>query len=192
MLRWLSRGKLNQSSQNSTVTVEPKQARYGQPVRFAVTLGGEVSESALPATSILTLSSEDGQVERLTLTSTPQSRRNYVTSVDSLPPGKYRAILFQPATESAPQAEFTVVAPPTEQANLSTDPKAMESLAESSRGRFYRLDEADDLFENLPKGNATRLGTLPPISIWNHWWVALIFIALITSEWLLRRKVKML
>lgn len=192
MLRWLSRGKLNQSSQASSITVEPKQARYGQPIRFSVELGGEIAESSLPASVKLTVSNEDGQVERLSLAPTPRSRRTYVASEDALPPGKYRAILFQPSTESAPQAEFIVITPPNEQANLRTDRAAMESLAENSRGRFYRIDEAEGLFDQLPVGNATRLGTLPPISLWNSWWVALIFIALITSEWLLRRRAKML
>ena len=68
----------------------------------------------------------------------------------------------------------------------------MKSLAKQTRGRHYETSEFVALFENLPKGTVTRLGALPPTSIWNAWWVALGFVALLTVEWIIRRRVRML
>jgi hypothetical protein len=88
--------------------------------------------------------------------------------------------------------EFTVTAPPGEQANLRADQEGMRQLAEYSRGKAYNSDSARSLFEQLPLGKPTRLGNLPPLPLWNSHWIALTFVLLLTAEWLLRRRARML
>jgi hypothetical protein len=112
--------------------------------------------------------------------------------MNDLGPGNYRAVLLRPAETVPPNVEFVITAPPGEQANLRADKDAMQFLAEHSRGRFYDTKNAQQLFKNLPPGKPTRLGTLPPVPFWNSHWIAFLFIALLTSEWLLRRYARML
>lgn len=192
LLRWASRGKLNRSATESSIFIEPRQARYGWPINFQVELGAEVAEADVPDAVKLTISSNSDQAETLSLLAVPSTPRLFQATTDELMPGNYTATLFQPATESDPQAQFTITAPPNEQANLRADAKAMQDLATTSRGKFYRLSASEQLFSELPRGNAVRLGTLPPVPLWNSWWAALLFISLLTAEWLLRRKARML
>ena len=85
-----------------------------------------------------------------------------------------------------------ITAPPGEQANLRANQEEMQFLAEHTRGRSYTSKDASQLFEHLPPGKPTRLGTLPPVPFWNSHWFAGLFVTLITSEWLLRRRARML
>lgn len=197
LLRWLSRGRLGLDVQVSELLVEPRQSKFGQSLRFEARIGQEVAEADLPEVVQVVVengpqSGETMALETLALSRSAHSNRIYQTTTNSLKPGSYRGLLVQPATASPPSQQFSIATPPGEQANLRANVEGMRSLAMLSRGKFYRVEEAETLFEDLPLGKPTRLGTLPPIPLWNSPWVALLFIVLITLEWLLRRSVRML
>lgn len=192
MLRWLSRGKLIKNSKISELTVEPRQSKIGQPIRFEARIGKELSESELPETVDVVVESEDQDRQTVTLTRSQNSNRRFLATVGKFQPGNYQALLVNPATASPPNQEFVVTNPPGEQSNLQTNVQGLRSLATESRGKFYDASEATTLFEELPRGRPTRLGSLPSSPLWNHPWVPLIFVLLITSEWLIRRSARML
>lgn len=192
LLRWVSRGKLNQSRQISELRVEPRQTQAGQAVRIEARIGSEILDAQLPDAAIVNLTSQEQDRQTLSLTRGDPSRRTYSSSFDHLPPGQYRALLVQPTTDNPPTQDFTITAPPGEQAELRADLDAMKSLADNSRGKFYSIEDAENLFDELPRGKSTRFGDLPPIPLWNRWWIALAFTSLITAEWLIRRRVRML
>ncbi len=192
MLRWLSRGKLVRASEKSVLLVDPKQAQLGRPVRFQLMLGSESSRINTPDTAELTLESDAGARRSVTLSRSEQETPVYQALLSDLTPGGYRAVLLRPIESSPPSVEFTITAPPGEQANLRADQEAMLQLAEQTRGKAYDTDNAQTLFKQLPLGKPTRLGNLPPAPLWNSHWVALAFVLLLTSEWLLRRRARML
>lgn len=192
MLRWLSRGKLARGTEKSTLLVDPKQAQLGRPIRLQLLLGSESSGRQTPETAELTLESSEGVRRSIALTRTTQEVPVYQSTVSDLSPGSYRAVLLSPIEAAPPSVEFTVTAPPGEQANLRADQEGMRQLAEYSRGKAYNSDSARSLFEQLPLGKPTRLGNLPPLPLWNSHWIALTFVLLLTAEWLLRRRARML
>ena len=192
MLRWLCRGKLSSHGQGLELSVDPKQASLGQPIRLQVTLGGQVAPASESTEVELAIESSNGRDRTFKLTRVGQTGGVFQTTVSDLEPGNYRAVLLRPISEAPPTADFTVTAPPGEQASLRANVEGLKQLAEQSRGRFYLEAQAERLFDELPPGKPTRLGPLPSLPIWNSWWVALLFIALITSEWILRRRSQML
>ncbi|MCR9292090.1 MAG: hypothetical protein NXI32_05180 [bacterium] len=192
LLRWISRGKLQVTTDDSTLIVEPQQAKLGQSLRFEAQIGLEVAQENLPQEVILSLTNERQSRSTISLARSTRSSRTYRATFNNLEPGTYRALLVQPATQAPPSQEFSVIAPPGEQTNLRADLPSMQSLAAVSRGRFYTLSDAERIFDELPKGKATRLDALPPQPLWNRWWVAFLFVLAITLEWLLRRKARML
>lgn len=192
MLRWLSRGKLNVNAESSALVVEPRQAKFGQPIWFEARIGSELRESQLPDNVEITLEMNGQVLPPMSLSGAPGDSRVYSGSTAQLAPGSYRAILSRPASETPPSQTFTVTSPPGEQANLRANVEGMRSLAERSRGRFYESSRFEELFKELPDGQPTRLGTLPPNPIWNSPWIALLFIGLIAAEWIIRRTVRML
>lgn len=192
MLRWLSRGRLSGDGQQSRLIVEPRRSKLSQPIRFELQLGKDADVKAREGRAELTIEDASGKKSVLPLARDVGASRIFSATKSDLPPGAYRAILFQPSLQQPPAESFTVITPPGEQANLKADWNAMRQLAEYSRGRFYQAHEAQRLFDELPPGKPARLGTLPPIPLWNSPWVAAIFVVLITTEWLLRRRARML
>ena len=187
-LRWISRGKLSSRDQ-AELSVDPKQSLVGTPIRLRLRLP---TTTALPEEANLRITAADGSILDEKLTRITGTANNYQGLVSRLPAGSYRAVLTQPSLAIPPAVDFSIVAPPGEQANLRADIVAMEGLATQSRGRHYVGDSAQRWYDALPPGQATRLGSLPPLPIWNNTWVAALFVLLITAEWLLRRYARML
>jgi hypothetical protein len=69
----------------------------------------------------------------------------------------------------------------------------MELAAQQSHGRFYTLADADRLPAELPSGTRVTINAPgPPLLVWNHVLVFLLAILLITTEWILRKRVNLL
>jgi hypothetical protein len=65
----------------------------------------------------------------------------------------------------------------------------MERAAEETRGRFYTLADADNLFHDLPSGSRVALSTSqPPWLLWNHSAMFLLALLVLTAEWILRKR----
>ena len=60
-----------------------------------------------------------------------------------------------------------------------------------SGGKFYTPLDAGSLIEDLPRPSKVPLDTDPPIPLWNTWPVLALFLALITMEWVIRKRKQM-
>ena len=107
--------------------------------------------------------------------------------------GKYHAWLA-PSVESgkSPAVDFRVVAPPGEFERTATDAAELMRAAQETGGRFYRLTNVADLAEQLPVGRQVPIETLPPHVLWNRWWLSALFLTLLVSEWVMRKRKGML
>jgi hypothetical protein len=63
--------------------------------------------------------------------------------------------------------------------------------AELTKGKFYTPLVADALVGDLPKPEMILLDTDPPIPLWNTWPVLALFLALLTLEWVFRKRKQM-
>jgi hypothetical protein len=69
----------------------------------------------------------------------------------------------------------------------------LERAALVSRGRFYTLADADRLPEELPPLPRVTLNQpRPPWPLWNHPTVFGLAMVLVTGEWLLRKRQRLL
>ncbi|MEM7476497.1 MAG: vWA domain-containing protein [Planctomycetota bacterium] len=191
LLRWASRGRLMQQITESELLAEPSRIQSGQSLRLQARIGADTAQNNLPASArVLITGVEKGQ-QSLTLGQSTREERLYSSDVQDLPPGQYTALLVQPNTTPPASTEFSVSAPPGEQFNLTADLEAMQDLARQTRGKSYRPHQFEKMIEELPTGNRTRVDSLPPISLWNSGWIALLFVTLLSCEWILRRKHKL-
>lgn len=187
-LRWLTRGRLARDSA-ADLRIQPVRSRYGEPVRFSLFAGQEAGQlSEVP----LVLSSEDREDRSVRLVRSPRAPRILQAVVDDLQPGRYSAVWQTPVSQQRVEEEFVVSSPPSERANLKSDRAALRELAEVSRGKFYEPGQMNQLLNNLPRGRRARLGELPPKPVWNSPWIALLLLSLLTCEWILRRRARML
>lgn len=108
--------------------------------------------------------------------------------------GKFRFRLAQPNVSASqpdgeqPSAEAIVELPPGELDRLRMDYAELSKAASATNGEFFTLAKADEVLEVLPPGPTTLIASpVPPTLLWNQWWVLVIVVLLITSEWILRK-----
>ena len=67
----------------------------------------------------------------------------------------------------------------------------MIRVARLTGGKFYTPATASALLGDLPRPQKVPLDTDPPIPLWNTWPVLAAFLALITMEWVIRKRKQM-
>jgi uncharacterized membrane protein len=122
------------------------------------------------------------------------SRATFETLLTRTPEGEYKFWLASPTVDGPkPQVEGRVLPPPGELDRLRMNQSEMEQAARESRGKFYSLADADNLLDDLPSGTRVTLNQpRPPWPIWNHALMFLLVIGLLTSEWVLRKRRRLL
>ncbi len=113
--------------------------------------------------------------------------------IDGLIEGGYHAWIAEPAFEGAPPSvSFQVEMPMQELSNRSTDTRELVQVARQTHGRYYSLKDVERLPEEIPSGYAIPLASSVPIPLWNRWEVLVAFVALLTAEWLLRKRYRLI
>ena len=64
--------------------------------------------------------------------------------------------------------------------------------AQATHGKFYTLPEAARLPADIPAGRPIPLESRDPIPLWNRWEFLLVFASLLTAEWLLRKRSRLI
>jgi hypothetical protein len=122
------------------------------------------------------------------------TRATYEALVTRTPEGAYRFTLTAPVVGSgAPKAESRVLPPPGELDLVRMNQPDLERAAATTRGRFYTLAEADRLVDELPALPRVTLNQpRPPWPVWNHPALFGLALALVSGEWLLRKRQQLL
>ena len=113
--------------------------------------------------------------------------------VSGLPPGQY-SINLSPETDldfelRDPHPNFIEVRMNTaEYSQTFAAVSDMKLASEISGGKLLSPQQAKRLLEELPLGRRVKMRELPSDPIWNHWIVAFCFIALLSTDWIIRRK----
>jgi hypothetical protein len=103
--------------------------------------------------------------------------------------GNFHVYMAVPSPEGkAPSADFLVTAPPGEFQRVRMDVAELARAAETTRGKFYRIQTASRLLDDLPDGRQVPIESLPPEVLWNQWWVLTLFLGLLVTEWILRKR----
>lgn len=191
LLRGLARGRLAAGEGGRQIAADRKQYEPGESVRLRLQLGGT---TVAPGESVsVLLQPESGPQQRIELTPTSEASRVLDATLDRLPVGRYRVLTTDGGEEGEPlAAEFEVIAPPGEYARLEMNAEGMQAAAQRSRGKFFRLSEIDQLAATLPAGRRVPIESLPPIELWNRWWMLAAICGCLTTEWILRKRKAML
>jgi len=137
----------------------------------------------------VTLRQSKGVARRIGLQRNGNQRGVFEATVPFLAAGNYDVTLAQPKLPgNAPTASFTVTSPPGELAEPRMNQAELAYAAEVTGGRFYTSANAEQLLSDLPVGRHVPMEALQQHSLWNSWWLATLFVAVLTGEWLLRKK----
>lgn len=187
-LRYLSRSKLLGKDRLAELTVDRREYQRGESARLRVRF---LDDRRAPADDrgVSLVVEHRGRKQNLPLTRSSANRGVFEGALPQLADGEYHAWLAAPALEgNPPAADFLVVAPPGEFASTAMDVAELERAALETKGKFYRAVNLEDLVNDLPHGRQVPIDALPPLILWNQWPLLLLFLTLLISEWLLRKR----
>ena len=161
----------------------------GAPVRVTLDRGPLPNADGTPGS---------GPVERtaLTLARVPGPVVQYETNLTRTPDGEYRFTLIdpEPLPGASPATAVARVLPPLgELDRLELNKADLAAAAMLSNGRFYSLATAHDVFADLVHLQRVPLNQpCPPIELWNQPLIYLLVVLLLGSEWLVRKRERLL
>lgn len=188
-IRYLSRSKLLGEADGVELTVDREEYQQGESLRLRARF---LDDRAAPTEDdgVLCIVQHDaGQRRSVRLRRDALNRGVFEAVVDTLPPGRYRAWIASPVFPGRPPSrEFRVNSPPGELAEVQMKARDLQEAARTSGGTFYRASDTGKLLAALPPGRHVRVESLPPEPLWNLSWLPMVFVGLLASEWLLRKK----
>ncbi len=191
VVRFLARGKLA-TGQGAQITADRREYRRGDAVQLRTRF---FDPQLAPTNDVVTIliGSAGRARRRINLHRNPAAAGVFEGSLVDFAEGQYEAVMAEPQLPGDPPAtRFAVVAPPGELSKLEMDVATLTAAAETTGGRFYTIENANRLPAELPAGRRVPLDNLPPVSLWNRWWLLAAFLACITCEWILRKRKGML
>lgn len=188
-IRYLNRSQALGGSRDAELTSDREQYSFGEDVQLRVRFLDETAAPDDDAGVMVVVQRENGN-RRLVTMQRPASRRDrFLATLDGLSAGRYRAWMADPRVEGeAPQVLFSIQGPTGENTRKGADLDDLQRAASESGGRLLNIDQLEDLPRVLPLGRQVRLQSRPARPIWNNPWLALLFVVLITAEWLLRKR----
>ena len=134
------------------------------------------------------------ETQSLQLAKVKGSRASYEALLTRTPEGEYTFWLTTPSVDGRRQkAEGRVLPPPGELDRLRMNQAELEQAAKESRGKFYTVADAESFPDELPAGTRVALNQpRPPWLLWNHAAMFLLALGLLTSEWVLRKRRRLL
>ncbi len=187
LIRYLSRAKLGEG-EGATLVADRREYRRGEPVQLRLRFADPALTPTTDDAVVVVLEREGHATERIALSRSAAAHHVFERTLREPAIGEYRAYLASPALPGpAPSARFSVAPPPGEFARVAMDAPALRQAAEVTGGRFFTMADADQLPAALPPGRQVPVETLPPTPLWNRWPALLLVLALLTTEWLLRK-----
>jgi von Willebrand factor type A domain len=190
-IRFLARSRLVGQRQ-AEVTTDRRRYQRGQPIQFRVRFP---NPGLAPKTGDLTIQvGHAGQgARKLPLKLVPGTKNVFEGAIPQAAEGDYDVRLLPPPVLEGPipTTTFRVDAPINEFEHIEMNGVELLRAAESTGGKFYTPLVADALLRDLPKPSKVPLDTDPPIPLWNTWPVLLLFLGLLTAEWVFRKRKQM-
>jgi hypothetical protein len=188
-IRYLSRSQVLGRSRDAELTSDREQYAFAELVQLRVHFLDETAAPDDDAGVLVVVQRENGNRRLVTMQRPTSHRDRFLATVPGLAPGRYRAWMADPQVEGeSPEVFFTIQGATGENTRKGADLDDLRRAAGESGGRLLRIDQLQDLPRLLPLGRQVRLQSRPPRPIWNNPWLALLFVTLITSEWLLRKR----
>lgn len=188
-LRYLSRHQLLGRSRKAELASDREAYAPGERVRLRTRFLDENSAPAADESVLVVVQRENAHRRLVTMTRDGSRRGEFQATIPELKTGSYRAWLARPELDGDPPlVRFSVRGPRGEDARPQADLKGLERAADISGGTLVPLRDITQLPERIPEGRHVRIRSRPPRPLWNSPWLAWLFLALISSEWILRKR----
>ena len=187
-LRFLSRTQSLDGARGVEFTADRQTYQRGDAVKLRLQVN---DERQLPASGSATVMLERSDEPRrsIELARMANSTNLFAGELRGLSVGRYHAWLTDPSFPgSPPAADFAVEAPQRELLRRQLDRADLEAATRATHGRYFPLHEADRVPAEIPAGQPVPLSAATIIPLWTRWELLVLFAALLTVEWSLRRR----
>ena len=189
VVRYLSRSSQSGQSRTAELLVDRKEYQRGETVRLTVRFLDDRTVSPLLDEVAVIVERTGGEQRRVPLTKAGQSNAVFEGELSGLTEGSYRAWLASPSmTGTPPSQEFQVIVPQHELRITRLDLAELQQAARLTGGQVFTIADADQLPDRLPLSPPVAIATESQVSLWNHWLVLALAVLLLTTEWLLRKR----
>lgn len=190
-IRYLSRAGLLGRDRAAELTSDRRSYTQGDPVTLRLRF---LDDRSLPQSGGVMVVVEDHAAGRreLVLGREEELSGLFGGRLERLPQGSYHAWVREPAFIGVPPAvDFRIEPPDRELLRREADFTDLRRAAELSGGRFSTLGEAGRLPAVLPAGRPVRLEATAPRPLWNRPELLFALAAVLTAEWLLRKRARL-
>ncbi|HEV7998247.1 MAG TPA: hypothetical protein VGP63_00105 [Planctomycetaceae bacterium] len=192
-VRYLSRSRLLGRDRTAELTTDRSLYSQGESPVLRVRFFDERFVPAAASAVSVIVERRNGERRTVTLSRSPGHPTNFEGTATSLPLGVYHAWIGSPSFRDAPPAvDFRIETASDELLRRNLDRHELEQTAQITHGDFFTLADASSLPSRIPPGHPIPLSTRERIPLWNHWEVLLLFAGLLTAEWILRRRARLL
>lgn len=191
-IRYLSRAKLLNQDQAIELSLDRKIYQQGDTVQIRVKF---LDERQIPTEldHVTVMLERQGEISRpVKLSPLEKSPNVFEGSYSNITEGAYHTWVSQPILQGTPPAmDFRVEVSERELLIRDMNQNDMQKAAEETRGKYFHLFSADQLPKAIPVGYPVPLESEEPIPLWNRWEFLILFTLLITTEWLLRKRFRL-
>ena len=194
----LARGRVGRTE----VRTDRKTYRRDDPIRVTVRFPDDAPTPEGPVRVTVDRSpprqpgAAPGEPETQTVQLAPRegARATFEALITRSPEGDYAFTLASPSTPGQrPRAEARVLPPPGELDRIQLNETDMQRAARESRGAYFPLNRADQVPEEMPSGPRVALDQpVEPLSLWNSPALFALVLGLLTAEWVMRKKWRLL
>ncbi len=198
VVRHLAAGRLRRRDDRVDLRVDKVIVETGEQVKISLQLLDTELSVRRGSEQAVFFRKADGQPERRMLqAATGANDSGEFEGRFTMPdPGVVSVLVFEddnPQGETLAREDILVKVPDVEMARSSQDRETLEQIAAASKDGFYSLlgdlDRLAAVFkERKPYETEVDRSTRP---LWDHWWTLAGVLALLTIEWLLRKRVRL-
>ncbi len=191
-IRFLSRSRLLGQSKQAELRSDRSVYQRDDTINLRVRFFNEAEAPTTNDGVQVNVERRNGTTQLVTLQRVPQSPHVFEGQVQRPLDGTYHAWVAKPDfAQTPPSTDFRVESPDREFKVRGTNHPDIQSAAKISHGRAYNLATVEKLPDDIPVGQPIPLRSEEPIVIWNRWEVLAIFASLLTTEWLLRKRLRL-
>lgn len=210
-LRFLVEGKLLGGRTRGLIITPKDQYELGESIAISVRALDETFNPLLVPELELTVhrtSAEESENapeaensdRTIVLTPIPDREGYYQGRFAPTGAGQYRLALRlpgrstgRPAGDDRPvQKEISVRPSDIEMKDTAMNRTALARLAEASGGKYFEIDETDRLAALIPDSSRSFVTRERPRPLWDNAYILLLLVGVLTVEWILRKKAKLL
>lgn len=191
-IRYLTRTRLLGQDRGAKLTADREQYQRGDTVTLRVRfLDDRLAPPAGGKVTVMLERRGDAQ-RKVELSRLPQSTDIFEGQVPRIGEGAYHVWVVDPTfTDAPPSDDFLVESLSRELAVRNMNKEELLQTAKQTGGKYFNIATALGMADDLPPGQPVPLESQDPVLLWNRWELLLLFTLVLTTEWLWRKRLRL-